>query len=77
MKQILKKLMKQKTKINRDLGKIYKNIEINEGETNNIIREIKTIKRAVRNRKNKNKNYEDLSLRIAELKIWLLIIKMR
>ena len=76
MKQIINKLIKQKTKINRTLGKIYNYTEINEGEINNINKEIKTIKRAVRNRKNKNKNYEDLSLRIAELKIWLLIIKM-
>jgi len=36
MKQILNKLVKQKTKINKDIGKVYYNIEINEEEINKI-----------------------------------------
>ena len=67
-KQIKNKHLKQKTKINKDIGKIYYNIETNEEEINKINKENKTIKRAIRNRKKKNKNYDDLSLRISELK---------
>ena len=55
MNQILNRLVKQKTKINKFFGKVYYNIEINEGEKNEIIKEIKTIKRAIRDRKNKKK----------------------
>jgi len=51
MKQTLNKLVKQKTKINRHIGKIYYNIEMNEEKINEIDREIKTIKRTIRNRK--------------------------
>ena len=43
-------------------------IEINEEELNKIKRENKIFKRDIRNRKNKNKIYEDISLRISELK---------
>ena len=68
MKQKLIKLVKQKTKINRDIGKLYYNIEMNHGETNKIIERIEIIKRTIRNRKNKNKIYDDLSLRITELR---------
>ena len=68
MNEKLYKLSKQKTKINKDIRKILYNIERNEDEINKIIKEIKTIKRAIRNRKNKIKNYDDLSLRISELK---------
>ena len=64
MKQILNKLVRQKTKINKDLGEIYYNIETNEEKINKINKEMKTIKRAIRNRKVKNKNYDDLSLKI-------------
>ena len=60
--------MKQKTKINKDFGVLFYNIETNEEEINKINKEIKTITRAIRNRKMKNKIYDDLSLRISELK---------
>ena len=68
MKQILNELVKQKTKINRDIGKVYYNIEMNGEEINKNNKEIINIKRTIRNRKNKNKNYDDLSLRRSELK---------
>ena len=68
MKQILNKLVKQKTKTNRDIGKMYYNIEMNGEEINKNNKEIKTIKRAIRNRKSKNKKYDDFSLRISGLK---------
>ena len=69
MEQILNKLLKQKTKINRVIGKIYYNIETNEEEINKNNKEFKTIKRGIRNRKDKNKNYDDFSFTISELKI--------
>ena len=59
MKQILNKLVRQRTKMNKDIRKIYYNIEINEEEINKINQEIKTIKSAICNRKNKNKNCDD------------------
>ena len=68
MKQILNKLIKRKTKRNKDIGKTYYNIEMNEEEINKINSGIKSIKRAIRNRKNNDKNYDDNSLRITELK---------
>ena len=68
MKQILKQLLKQKTKLNEDIGKIYYNIEINEEELNKIFKQIETSEMALRNRKNKSKTFEDLSLRILEFK---------
>ena len=68
MNEKVYKLIKQKTKINKDIRKIFYNIETNEDEINKLNKEIKTIKRAIRNRKMKNKNYNDLSLRISELK---------
>ena len=43
-------------------------MEINEEEINKINKEIKTIRRAIRYRKRKNKNYDDFSLRISELR---------
>ena len=60
MKQIIIKHVKQKTKINRDLGKNYFNREKNEEEMNKINEEIELIKRAIRNRENRNKNFDDL-----------------
>ena len=48
--------------------KIYNNKEINEEEVNEIIEEFTTVRRAICNRKKKNKNHDDLSLRIPELK---------
>ena len=68
MKRIINNFVKQKTKINIIIRKIFYNIETNEEEINKINKEIKTIKRAIRNRKMKNKNYDDFSLRISELK---------
>ena len=68
MKQILKKLVKQKTKINIDNGRMENNIEVNDGELNKFNREIKSTRRVIRNTKKKKKSYEDLSLRISELK---------
>ena len=65
MKQILNKLVKQKMKIKKDIGKIYYNIEINEEEKNEIKKEIEIIRRAIRD---KNEIFDDLSLRITELK---------
>ena len=68
MSQILNKLLDQKIKIEEDLKKINKNIESNKDKIIDLFTEIVTIKRAIRDRKNKNKNYHDLSLRISELK---------
>ena len=68
MKQTLNKLVKQKTKINRDIGKVFYNIEIYDEEISRINREIKTINWAVCSRKNKINIYDDLSLSISELK---------
>ena len=70
-KKNLKKLVIAKTKI-KILEKIYYNRESNEDEINKIIKEIKTIKRPFRNRKNKNKNYDVLSLRITELETFII-----
>ena len=69
MSQISNKLVRQKTKINKDIGKINYIIETNLEAISKIIKEIKTIKRAIRNRKMKNKNYDVLSLKKSELKI--------
>ena len=61
--------MKQRTKINRDIGKKRYNIEKNtRRKMNNINNEIKTIERVFRKRKEPNKNYEDLYSRISEVK---------
>ena len=68
MQQLLNKLVKQKTKINEDIGKIYYNINKNEEERNKINKEVKTNKRTIRSRRNKNKKNEDLLLRISEMK---------
>ena len=51
MKQILNKLVKQNTKINRYIGKLNYNIEINQEKINEINEEIKTIQRTIRNKK--------------------------
>ena len=48
-----------------DIGKVSYNIEINEENINKYKEEIKTIQRGNRKRK---KHYEDLSLRLSELK---------
>ena len=68
MSQILNKLLDQKLKVEKDIEKVNNNIESNKDKIIELYAEIVTIKRAIRNRKNKNKNYIDLSLRILELK---------
>ena len=68
MKQKLNKLVRQKTKMNKVIGKICYNKEINEDKIKEIINEIETFKRAIRNRKKYNKKYDDSSLKISELK---------
>ena len=68
MSQILNKLLDQKLKLEKDIKKVYKNIESNKDKIIDLYKEIITIKRAIRNRKKRNKNYNDLSLRIVKLK---------
>ena len=68
MSQILNKLLDQKLKIEEDIKKVKKNIESNKDKVIELYKEIVIIKRGIRNRKKKNKNYNDLSLRISELK---------
>ena len=68
MSQILHKLLDQKLKIEGDIKKVNKNIESNKDKIIELYKEIVTIKRAIRKRKNKNKNYDNLSLRVIELK---------
>ena len=67
MSQILNKLLDQKLKI-EDIKKVNKNIESNKDKIIELYKESVTIKKAIRDRKNKNKNYDDLSLRVLELK---------
>ena len=55
MNEKLYKLIKQKTKINKDIRKIFYNIETNEDEIKKINSEIKTLKRAIRNKEMKKK----------------------
>ena len=52
----MKKLVKQKTKINKDNGKTCYKIEKNEEETFKTVKLIRTIRRAFSKRKNKNQN---------------------
>ena len=66
MSQILNKLSDQKLKL--DIKKINENIESNKDKINELLKKIKTIKRGIRNRKKRNKNYNDLSLVISEIK---------
>ena len=68
MSQILNKLLDQKLKIEENIKKVNKKIESNKDEIIELYREIVTIKRGIRYRKKKNKNYNDLSLRITEIK---------
>ena len=55
MKQILNKLVKQKTKINRDTGKIYNNVETNEEEINKINEEVELLRELFLKEKRKTK----------------------
>ena len=68
MSQILNKLLERKLKIENDIKKVNKNIESNKDKIYELYKEIVTIKRAIRNRKQKNKNYNDLSLRISDIR---------
>ena len=68
MSQILNKLLDQKLKIQQDIKNVNENRESNKDKTFEIYKENITIKRAIRNRKNKNKSYDDLSLRVFEIK---------
>ena len=68
MSQILNKLLDQKIKIEEDIKKVNRKIESNKDKIIELFKEIITIKRAIRNRKNKKKNYDDLCLRVFELK---------
>ena len=70
MSQIINNLLDQKLKLEADIKKVYKNIESNKNKIE-LYKEIKTIKRGIRNRKKTNKNYNDLSLRIAEIKNYI------
>ena len=68
MSQILNKLLDQKLKREQDIINVNKNIETNKDKIIELYQEIVTIKRAIINRKKENKNFDDLSLRISELK---------
>ena len=67
MSQILNKLLDQKLKL-EDIKKINKSIESNKDKINELLKRIVTIKRGIRNRKKRNKNHNDLSLAISEIK---------
>ena len=68
MSQILNELLDQKLKIEEDIKKVNKKVESNKDKNIELYKEIVTIKRGIRNRKKKNKNYNDLFLRITEIK---------
>ena len=68
MQQTLNKLVKQEAKINRDISKIYYNIEKDEEKINEINKEIKTIQRAVRIRKKNKTKLRRQFLRRSEMK---------
>ena len=68
MSQILNKLLDQKLKLEEDIKKVNKNIESNQDKIIELIKRIKTIKKAIYKRKKRNKNYNDLSLAISEIK---------
>ena len=71
MSQILNNLLDQKLKLEAYIKKVYKKIESNKNKIIELYKEIKTIKRGIRNRNKRNKNYNDLSLRIAEIKNYI------
>ena len=68
MSYILNNLLDQKLKIEEDIKKVYKNIESNKDKINKLLKRIKIIKRGILNRKKRNKNYNDLSLVLSEIK---------
>ena len=68
MSQILNKLLDQKLKLEEDIKKVNKNIESNKDIISELLKRIKTIKKAIYNRKKRSKNYNDLPLAISEIK---------
>ena len=68
MSQILNKLIEQKLKIDSDIKKISENIKSNENKINELLKRIEIIKKGIYNRKKRNKNYNDLSLVISEIR---------
>ena len=68
MSQILNKLIEQKLEIDNDIKKVNKNIKSNENKINELLKRIKIIKKGIYNRKRRNKNYNDLSLAISEIR---------
>ena len=68
MSQILNKLLDKKLKIEEDIKKVNKNIESNKDKIYELYKEIVIIKRGIRNRKQRNKKYNDLSLRISDIR---------
>ena len=68
MSQILNNFLDKKLKLEEDIKKININIESNKHEIYKLYKEIVTIRRAIRNRKKRNKKYDDLYLRISEIK---------
>ena len=68
MSQILNKLLDQKLKLEGDIKKINKNKKLNENKINELLERIKIIRKGIYNRKRRNKNYNDLSLAISEIK---------
>ena len=71
MSQILNNLLDQNLKLETHIKKVYKNIESNKNKIIELYKQIKTIKRGIRNRKKRKKTYNDLSLRIAEVKNYI------
>ena len=51
-----------------DIKRVDRNIETNKDKIIELYKEIKTIRRGIRDRKKKNKKYNDLSLRVLELR---------
>ena len=68
MDQTLNKLGKQKTNRKQNLANRYFFIQINEEKIKGNNKIIKTIKRAIHKRNKHNNIYQDLCLRISELK---------
>ena len=77
MSQIINNLLDQKLKLEADNKKVYKNIESNKNKIIELYKEFKTIERGISNRKKRNKNYNDLSLRIAEINNDIIILNSR
>ena len=59
------------------LEEVIKNIESNKDKINELLKRIKTIKSGIRNRKKRNKNYNDLSLAISEIKNDIIMLNNR